>query len=187
MYSLSEITKHKKMILETDRLLMRKFEETDFERMFLMDSNPEVMKYVGMSPLSDAHESKKIIKIIQQQYIDNGTGRLAVIEKETGLLIGWSGLKLLTQEVNGYNHIYELGYRFLPEYWGKGYASESAKASLDFGFNDLKADTIYAYAHFQNEASHHILRKVGFQKTSEFEEPDGICFWYEIKSENYNP
>lgn len=174
------------MHLETERLILRKFEETDVERMFLMDSNPEVMKYIGVPPLSDINESKNIIKMIQQQYRDNGVGRLAVIEKETNLLIGWSGLKLLTQEINGYNNIYDLGYRFLPEFWGKGYALESAKASLDFGFNDLKVETIYAHAHYENEGSNHILRKLGFEKTGEFTEPDGICFWYELKKKKNN-
>lgn len=173
------------MYLETQRLILRKFEETDAERLFLLDSNPEVMKYIGMPPLSDISESENVIKMIQQQYLDNGVGRLAVIEKESGLLIGWSGLKLITQEINGYNNIYELGYRFIPEYWGKGYALESAKASLDFGFNDLKAEIIYAHAHSENEGSNHILRKLGFEKTGEFTEPDGICFWYELQHQHY--
>ena len=173
------------MEIKSKRLILRNFEETDAERMFLMDSNPDVMKYIGVPPVSEISESKNIIKMIRQQYIDNGVGRLAVIEKESGLLIGWSGLKLLTKEINGYNNIYDLGYRFLPEYWGKGYALESAKASLDFGFNELKADTIYAHAHSENEGSNHILRKLGFEKTGEFTEPDGICFWYELKSNKF--
>lgn len=174
------------MYLETQRLILRKFEETDAERLFLLDSDPEVMKYIGVLPLSDITESENVIKMIQQQYLDNGVGRLAVIEKESGLLIGWSGLKLITQEINGYNNIYDLGYRFIPEYWGKGYALESAKASLDFGFNDLKAETIYAHAHSENEGSNYILRKLGFEKTGEFTEPDGICFWYELQHQNYD-
>lgn len=173
------------MYLETQRLILRKFEETDEERLFLLDSDPEVMKYIGVPPLSDITESENVIKMIQQQYLDNGVGRLAVIEKESGLLIGWSGLKLLTQEINGYNNIYDLGYRFIPEHWGKGYALESAKASLDFGFHDLKAEIIYAHAHSENEGSNHILRKLGFEKTGEFTEPDGICFWYELRHKNY--
>lgn len=173
------------MQLETERLLLRKFEENDAERMFLLDSNPEVMKYIGISPLIDISESKNVIKMIQKQYADNGIGRFAVIEKESGLLIGWSGLKLLTEEINGYKNIYDLGYRFLPEAWGKGYATESAKISLDFGFNGLKADPIYAHAHSGNGGSNHILKKLGFEKTSEFTEPDGICFWYELKKENF--
>lgn len=173
------------MEIKSERLILRKFEESDAERMFLLDSNPEVMKYIGIPPVSDISESENIIKMILQQYTDNGVGRLAVIEKKSGLLIGWSGLKLLTQEINGYNNVYDLGYRFLPEYWGKGYAFESAKASLEFGFNDLKTDTIYAHAHSENEGSNYILRKLGFEKTGEFTEPDGICFWYELKRNKF--
>lgn len=173
------------MHIETKRLLLRKFEDADFERMFLMDSNPEVMKYIGVPPLTDVNESKNVIKHIQKQYAENGIGRLAVVEKESGLLIGWSGLKLLTEEINGYKNVLDLGYRFLPESWRKGYAYEAAKASLDFGFHQMNAEKITAYAHFENAASIHILTKLGFEKTSEFEEPDGKCFWYELKREKY--
>ncbi|WP_326984739.1 GNAT family N-acetyltransferase [Chryseobacterium sp. MYb264] len=174
------------MHLETERLILRKLEETDVERMFLLDSNPDVMKYIGVAPLSEPNQSKEVIEIIQKQYLETGLGRLAVIEKSTGLLIGWSGLKLLTQETNGYKNVYELGYRFLPESWGKGFATEAAQAALEYGFQELKANTIYAYAHCENEASHHILTKLGFEKTGEFEEPDGICFWYELTQEKYS-
>lgn len=172
--------------LETERLILRNLVEEDYKRLYLLDSDPEVMKYVGMPTLSKIEESKDVVKMIIQQYEDNGLGRLAVIEKESGLLIGWSGLKLNTSEVNGYQNFYELGYRFLPETWGKGYATESGKASLDYGFNDLKAEIIYAYAHSENLVSNHILTKLGFEKTSEFTEPDGVCFWYELKKENFN-
>lgn len=173
------------MYIETKRLILRKFEDTDFEQMFLMDSNPEVMKYIGVPLLTDVNESKNLIKNLQKQYAENGVGRLAVVEKESGLVTGWSGLKLLTEEINGYHNILELGYRFLPEFWGKGYALEAAEASLDLGFNHLNAEAIYANAHIENRGSIHILSKLGFEKTSEFEEPDGICFWYELKREKY--
>lgn len=173
------------MYLETERLILRKFEEADYERLFLLDSNTEVMKYIGIPPLTHLEESKEVVKIIMQQYKENGLGRLAVIEKESGLLIGWSGLKLNTSEINRHQNFYELGYRFLPETWGKGYATESGKLSLDYGFNQLNAETIYAYAHSENLASNHILAKLGFEKTGEFTEPDGICFWFELKKENF--
>lgn len=180
-----DLKKNKIMYLETKRLILRKLEEGDYERLFLLDSHPEVMKYIGMPTLSKVEESKEVVKMIMQQYEDTGVGRLAVIEKESGLLIGWSGLKLNTSEVNGYQNFYELGYRFLPETWGKGYATESGKASLDYGFNDLKTEVIYAYAHSENEASTHILTKLGFEKTGEFIEPDGVCFWYELNREKH--
>lgn len=171
--------------IETERLILRNLVEEDYERLYLLDSNSEVMKYIGMPTLSKVEESKEVVKMIMQQYEEYGVGRLAVIEKESGLLIGWSGLKLNTSEVNRYQNFYELGYRFLPETWGKGYATESGKASLDYGFNDLKTEIIYAYAHSENLASNHILTKLGFEKTGEFTEPDGICFWYELKKENF--
>lgn len=175
------------MKIETKRLILRKIEETDVERMFLLDSNPEVMKYIGVPVLTEPNESLNVIRMIQKQYEDNGTGRLAVIEKKTGLFIGWSGLKLLTEEINGYKNVLDLGYRYLPESWGKGYAMEAAKASLDLGFIDMKSNVIYAHAHCENKGSNHILTKLGFEKTGEFEEPDGICNWYELKRNNYLP
>ncbi|WP_223606005.1 GNAT family N-acetyltransferase [Chryseobacterium sp. OSA05B] len=175
------------MKIETKRLILRKIEETDVERMFLLDSNPEVMKYIGVPVLTHVDEAKNVIKMIRDQYTENGTGRLAVIEKESGLLIGWSGLKLLTQPVNGYKDVLELGYRFIPEFWGKGYALEAAEAALYLGFREMNAEIIYACAHSENNGSNHILRKLGFEKTGEFGESDGICNWYELQRNKYVP
>ena len=120
------------MVLETERLILRKLENEDFERMFLMDSDPDVMKYLG-KPLTTREESKEVIQMIQKQYEENGVGRLAVIEKESGLLIGWCGLKLMTKPINGYINTLDLGYRFIPEFWGKGYATETAERILEYG------------------------------------------------------
>lgn len=174
------------MLLETETLILRKLESSDTERIFLLDSNPEVVKYIGIPPITDLKESEQVIKIIQQQYKDHGVGRLAVIEKKSGLLIGWSGLKFNTQEINGYQNFYELGYRFLPEFWGKTYALEAARISLDFDFNNLNTPVIYAYAQCENVGSNHILKKIGFENTGIFEEPDGMCNWYELTHEKYN-
>lgn len=159
-------------------------EDSDSERMFMMDSDPEVMKYLG-TPVVTLQESKDAVRMIQKQYEENGVGRLAVIEKESGLMIGWSGLKLLTQPINGHINTLDLGYRFIPEFWGKGYAMEAAKASLDYGFNELKADKIYAYADAGNTGSNYILTKLGFQNTGTFDDSGVPCFWYELNREKY--
>ena len=171
--------------LETERLYMRPLEKGDVARLFLLDSNPEVMKYVGQPVLTNLVASEKVIAMIQQQYEDNGTGRFAVIEKESGLLIGWSGIKFITEEINNHNHFYEIGYRFLPEFWGKGYATESAKAFLKRGFDAMNLDKMYAYAHSENQASTYVLEKIGFSRKGSFEEHDGTCFWFEITKEEY--
>ena len=95
--------------LETERLVLRPLEKSDGERMFLLDSAPEVMRYIGMPVLTERSQSDEVIRMIQQQYKENGIGRFAVVEKKSNLLIGWSGLKLNREEVNhhpvSYTHL----------------------------------------------------------------------------------
>lgn len=170
-----------KLPIFTERLMLRKLTNEDVDNIFLLDSNPEVMKYVGVPPTTEKGESARMLENIINQYQNNGTGRLAVIEKETSQFIGWSGIKLLTDEVNGFKNVYELGYRFLPEFWGKGYATESALASLDLGFNQLNAEKIYAYADIDNQSSNQILTKLGFENKGTFLDKVDICNWYELE------
>ena len=166
---------------ETERLQLRPLEKSDVGRLFLLDSNPEVMKYVGQTTLSKPEETEKVIEMIQSQYEKFGIGRFAVVEKETGLLIGWSGLKFIDYEINGFKNFYEVGYRFLPESWGKGYATECGKSFINKAFNEIKVNEIFAYAHTENTDSHHVLKKLGFKQNGNFEEPDGTCYWFELK------
>ena len=173
-----------KLPIFTERLMLRKLTNEDVDNIFLLDSNPEVMKYVGVPPTTEKGESARMLENIINQYQNNGTGRLAVIEKETSQFIGWSGIKLLTDEVNGFKNVYELGYRFLPEFWGKGYATESALACLDLGFNQLNADKIYAYADVQHQSSNHILTKLGFENKGTFLDKGDVCNWYELEKIN---
>ena len=171
--------------IETPRLILRPLEKNDTERLFLLDSNPEVMKYVGQPVLTEIAQTKQYLEMIQKQYEDNGIGRYAVIEKESGLLIGWSGLKLYTGKINDHENFYELGYRFLPEFWGKGYAKESSKSFLEAGFNEMNIDVIYAYADSENDASNSALRKLGFETKNNFTDSGDNCIWYELKKENF--
>ena len=168
----------------TERFFLRNIMFFFLVDFFLLESNPEVMKYVGVQPFTSKEQTLKLIESLLNQYDKNGTGRLAVIEKETNQFIGWSGIKLLTDEVNGFKNVYELGYRFLPEFWGKGYATESAQASLDLGFNQLNADKIYAYADVENQSSNHILTKLGFENKGAFLDNGDNCYWYELEKNN---
>ncbi|WP_144282223.1 GNAT family N-acetyltransferase [Chryseobacterium echinoideorum] len=173
-----------KIFIETERLLLREIIPEDAEAFFAMDSNPEVVKYVGIKPLTKITESVEMIKSIRNQYAENGIGRWAVIKKENHQLIGWSGLKLI-KEINNHKNIHDLGYRFSPEHWGKGYATESSAAVLNFGFNTMKLEKIHAYADVNNEASNYVLRKLGFEEKETFNDEGDECFWYELKKENF--
>ena len=72
-----------KIFIETERLILRELIPEDAERMFLLDSNPDVMKYLGQKILTKVEESAAVIEMIRQQYIDNGIGRWAVVEKSS--------------------------------------------------------------------------------------------------------
>lgn len=169
--------------LETERLLLRELLPTDDVGMFELDSNPQVHIYLGNKPVTSIEQVREAIANIRQQYLENGIGRWAVILKETNEFIGWSGLKL-EKNVNGYETFYDLGYRFIQKHWGKGYAYETAKAFVDFGFNGMKLEKINAYADFDNLASRRVLEKVGMRFVNAFDDEGTQEAWYEIKNPN---
>lgn len=170
-----------KTSFETERLLFRELVPEDAAGMFALDSNPEVVRYVGGKPVESIDVSREIIAIIRKQYQENGIGRWAVLLRETGEFIGWAGLKL-EKNVNGFEEFYDLGYRFREEFWGKGYGYEAAKAFVAFGFNEMKLPVIYASVEIGNDGSDKILRKCGFRFVNEFDDDGDLCAWYELKN-----
>ena len=173
-----------KKSIETERLLLREMLTTDDAGMFELDSNPEVHRYLGNRPVKNIDESLVYIENLRKQYIENGIGRWAVILKETNEFIGWSGIKLITDSINNHQNFYEIGYRFIPKHWGKGYATEAGLAFVDYAFHEMKVDTLYAYADAGNSASKNILEKLGLQYVNSFEYEGEEEVWYEMKNPN---
>jgi len=177
-----------KFYLETDRLILRELLESDVEGMFALDSDPLVHKYLGNNPIKTKQQAKEVIQFIQKQYEELGIGRFATIEKSSGDFIGWSGLKFNTGEkeaLNGYQDFIDIGYRFIPKYWGKGYATESAIATLKFGFEIMKYPIICGAAETENIASNTVLQKIGLKFVNDFFYSETPCKWYELKKEDY--
>lgn len=170
--------------IETERLLLRELQLSDADGMFELDSNPNVHLFLGNRPVKHIEESIEYIHFVQKQYKDFGIGRWAVILKETNEFLGWSGIKFITDEINGHKNFYEIGYRFIEKHWGKGYATEAGKAFVDYAFNEIKADAIYAYADAGNENSRRILEKLGLQYVNSFEYQEELEVWYELKNPN---
>lgn len=170
-----------KTSFESERLLYRELLPSDDLALFELDSNPNVMKYLGTPVLTDISETQNLIANIRQQYQEHGIGRWAVILKETNELIGWSGLKFI-KNLNGFENNYDLGYRFMPRFWGKGYGFESAKAFADFGFNEMKLERISAYLDVNNIASQKILEKCGLHFVNTFMDEGDLCGWYEMRN-----
>lgn len=170
--------------IETDRLLLRELLFSDVDGLFELESNPNVHLFVGNKPVTHIDECRAYVEFIHQQYKDFGTGRWAVILKETNEFLGWSGIKFITNEINNHKDFYEIGYRFIEKHWGKGYATEAGKAFIDYAFNVMKVDALYAYADAGNENSRKILEKLGLRYVNSFEYEGEMEVWYELKNPN---
>lgn len=170
-----------KIFAETPHLILRELLLMDDKGMFELDSNAEVLKYLYTEPLTKIEQSRDVIAFIRKQYEENGIGRWAVIEKQSGDFIGWAGLKLVKQIINNHTNYYDVGYRLIPRYWGRGYATEICKASVDYGFNTLKLDLICATASMHNLASRKVLEKTGLTFVEEFLYDGKPEAWYEIR------
>ena len=170
------------LVLETDRLLLREMKMSDAEKLYEMDFNPNVHKYLWNKPVTSIEEVYKYIEMVRDQYVKNEIGRFVVIEKESNELMGWAGLKYNTEMVNNKVNFYDIGYRLNEKFWGKGYASESSFAWLDYGFNVMKINVIQAAAHADNIGSNKILKKIGLKMTENYLE-DGVYWnWHELKN-----
>ncbi len=173
-----------KIRIETERFIIRNIEEDDVNGMFELDSDPEVHRYIGNEPVKSMEEARQVINFIRKQYIDNGMGRLAIVDKITNDFIGWTGLKY-EQSVRKNQSYYDLGYRIRKKYWGKGIATETARESLKYGFNTLNLEEINGAADVKNIASNKILKKVElkFIETIDFE---GVTHnWYGAKKSEW--
>lgn len=177
-----------KLILETDRLLLRPLELSDADAMFAMDNNPEVHKYLWQNPTQTVDETMKIIEYVRGQYERNNIGRFATILKESGEFIGWTGIKYIDDHVeNGNTNFYDYGYRLNEKFWGKGYATEASIAWLDYGFTQMNIEIMNAYTHSQNGASNHILQKVGMNFMEDYLDKDGVLWkWWQMKKPSSN-
>jgi len=171
--------------IETKRLILREILPEDEDGFYELDSNAEVHRFLGSKPSDSIEQTREAIQFIRQQYIDNGVGRLAIIEKSSNHFIGWTGLKLVKELTNNHINFYDLGYRLIQQAWGKGYATESAIASLQYGFEDLNLTEINAMADSLNVNSQNTLKKVGFDFVEPFESNGIKQNWYKIKKDQW--
>ncbi|CAN5749117.1 GNAT family N-acetyltransferase [soil metagenome] len=155
------------IILETPRLILRQFNESDVSLLQELNSDPEVIKYLHDPVLYTEEKAKDVLKTVILPQYKNSMGRWAIHTRTDNEFIGWCGLNQLTEPSE-----IDLGYRLIKTAWGKGYATEAAKHTLSYGFNKLKLAAIIARAHFENLASICILQKIGMQFIRD--EMDGV-------------
>ena len=164
-----------KTIIETERLLLREITHEDQADLFKLHSDPEVQRYTGEPVVESIEEIKLAIEGRIEDYKKYGYGRWATRLKSGNQFVGWAGLAYLPE----FDEV-DLGYRFLPEFWGLGIATEASRAILDYGFNSLKLKRIVAIALEENIASIRVMEKVGmkFEKIAPYEPGSEDAVWY---------
>ena len=140
--------------IETQRLLLRMFCPEDLDELARLFSDPQVMKYVGDGQTVNREEADKALQSIIKHWQTHGFGRWAAVDKQTREFVGFGGLRSLFGTP-------EVVYHLATAHWGKGLATELARASLRFGFEDRGFDRIVAIAKPLNTASLHVMEKLG--------------------------
>jgi ribosomal-protein-alanine N-acetyltransferase len=156
-----------KVIFETDRLLLREYAEADAEAFFQLNSDPKVLRFVPDKRLLNVEQARQIlIDHPIADYRKYGFGRGACILKSTGEQIGFAGLKYLEE----FGEV-DVAFRLMPAHWGFGLATETALASVRFGFADLGLKQIIGLVMPENIASVRVLEKTGLRYA------ETVTFW----------
>lgn len=142
-------------MLETERLILTVATLNDALPMMEMNADPDVIRYVGDPPQHNLSEAEQVIRErLLPQWEKYKMGRFTVRLKD-GTYIGWCGLRFFPDQ----NEV-DLGYRFAKKFWGKGYATESSRAVLKYGFETLKLKSIIAKAMPGNVESIKVMQKL---------------------------
>jgi ribosomal-protein-alanine N-acetyltransferase len=144
-------------MLETGRLAFRPFKETDVEAAHAWFSDPEVFRFYTYGPYHSLERTAERIRQYTAHLDKYGYAKNVVIEKSTGLLIGDAGLSF-AEDIGEV----DVGYKFAPSHWGKGYATEAAQAWVRYGFDQLDLGKIVAIVHPQNDRSKRVIEKLQF-------------------------
>lgn len=149
------------MKIESIRLNLRELTLNDTDNLFQLDSNVEVMKYMGRPPVRDRNS---IISVLEKKIDYNknnpGLGYWALIERKHGSFVGQFSLAHIdfdkSKEI-------EIGFRLLPTFWHLGYATEMGNQLIKYGFDYLQLKRIVALAHPDNLASQKVLEKISLK------------------------
>ncbi|WP_164852331.1 GNAT family N-acetyltransferase [Rheinheimera riviphila] len=145
------------LVLQSERLTLRRFTSEDVEVFFRINSEPDLVQYTTRAALTSLDEAATTLESTHFRADESvGLGRFACVEKSTGLVVGIAGLRPAPEHDS-----FAFGYRILPEYWGRGFATEAATTLLQYGYGMLQLDKIVATVFPKNLASQRVLEKLG--------------------------
>ena len=147
--------------IDTERLILREWREGDAAPFHAMSEDPRVMATLG--PLMSRSQSDALIERLQKRQIDHGHTFWALERKQNRAFIGWCGIVIALDELPIAGKL-EAGWRLAHSAWGQGYAREAALASLDWGFQTLGADEIWAITSLNNTRSWGLMERLGMER-----------------------
>lgn len=148
-------------IIETERLILRKYLEEDILKLAAINEDEEVMEF--FPKLYDLTETQDFIVLQNEQIDEKGFGFFALEEKESAEFIGFVGLNQVSFEAD-FAPAVEIGWRIAADKWNLGYATEAAKAVLEFGFDKIGLEQIVAFSPKLNKKSQRVMEKVGMKR-----------------------
>lgn len=151
------------MILETERLILRKMSQLDFPDLAEILQNPKVM-YAYEHNFSDSDVQSWLERQIKR-YAKYGFGLWALVLKDSGAMIGQAGLTM--QPYKG-SEVLEIGYLLKENFWHQGYAREAALGCKQYAFEQLNRDKVYSIIKADNYASMRVAESIGMRKEDEF-------------------
>lgn len=164
-----------KILLETERLILRRWAATDIPLMAIINADPLVMEH--FPSIQDLTATKNMVERIKQHDEKYGYTLYAVETKDTHEFIGFVGLNQPLFEIPNFIPkslpIVEIGWRLSSQHWGKGYATEAAKAVLHYAFTILNLGEIVSFTVVANTKSRRVMEKIGLShsETNDFDHP----------------
>jgi ribosomal-protein-alanine N-acetyltransferase len=168
--------------IETERLLLRMYRSEELETVYHLCTDADVARFFPFS-----HEIKKEDVLTSlprrtERWRTQGFGQLGVFNKADEKLIGYCGMQYLdnTEDV-------EIYYGLFKDWWGKGLATEAAKAVLRFGFEEVKLKRVVAVTHPENAPSHKVLLRLGLKQEENAHFYNTDVSYFTISSEDFKP
>jgi ribosomal-protein-alanine N-acetyltransferase len=153
-------------VIETERLVLREIGREDANRLLILRSDPEVLRYIDREPMQTMAEAEEWVQKVQQSFTNAEGVSWVTCLKERNELIGVAGLWRIIKE----HYRAEIGYTLMPEYWNLGLMTEALKAIIDFGFKKMNLHSIEANINPDNIASIKTAEKLGFVREAYFRE-----------------
>jgi len=161
------------IITETERLIIRNWRETDRDLVFEINSDEAVMEFFPFR--RNRAEADAFFDRVHSMIAETGLGFYALEEKASGETIGFCGLARVDHlEPPIAKGTIEIGWRLAARYWGKGFASEAARALLALGFEKLGLDQIVSFAVHDNTRSTSVMERIGMHRVAggDFDHPN---------------